>query len=99
MRARETVMGRSSGHTKPRAKPTVTMHTANGNGALVATAAGVPAAKVDVGATGSAQVVEVEAAEASSAVGVAMDRDVRPWLDLMDKLRAFAIEKVRRGVV
>lgn len=92
-------MGCSSGRPKPPAKPAVTTQTANGNHALIATAAGVPAAKMDVGATGGGRVVEIEAAGASSAVGVAMDRDVRPWLDLMDKLRAFGIEKVRRGVV
>lgn len=30
-----------------------------------------------------------------SAVQVAMDRDVRPWLDLVDNLRALGIEQVR----
>lgn len=54
---------------------------ANGNGAPAA----IPVA---------ALVTSPDSADVS-AVEVAMDRDVRPWIDLIDSLRSFGIEQVR----
>jgi len=71
----------------PRALPAVAA-SAVGNGG------GGDAVGGASGATGGVA-APADAGAGTSVMSVGLDRDVRPWLDLIDKLRAFGIEQVR----
>lgn len=81
--------------------PSPEVGTTGASGATAMVNGGLSASAGEANGNGAPAAIPVAALVTSpdsadvSAVEVAMDRDVRPWIDLIDSLRSFGIEMVR----